>query len=154
MRRIYMRDPMVPISKRCRRMDTFDNRHLETAAAAEDQGAIWGSILPRETHADCNIHGGWPMRSVVAFVMSMVVSGAWAQEAKVPPGSRYCSLPSGRPEGADFLAALKNCRVGDVVIINRRVLYAVALRCDFSKSMVAVGDDVVCLIGPERPQTK
>ena len=90
------------------------------------------------------------MKSVFTLVMSMVVGGAWAEEAKAPPGSRYCTAAPMSATGADLAAGLKKCRVGDVVIINRRGLFAVATRCDFSKSIVAVGDDVICVLAAER----
>jgi hypothetical protein len=71
----------------------------------------------------------------------------------VPPVSAYCL-----PVSAGFLESeakaseeLRKCSRGDTVVIPARSAEAVARMCDFSKSIVMVGDNVVCaMVFPER----
>jgi hypothetical protein len=71
----------------------------------------------------------------------------------LPPASSYCL-----PVSAGFLESeakasseMQKCTRGDTVVIPARIPGAVARMCDFSKAIVALGDNVVCvMILPER----
>ena len=46
---------------------------------------------------------------------------------------------------------MKKCSAGDTIVVPARSAGAIARMCDFSKSVVAVGDKVVCaMVLPER----
>jgi hypothetical protein len=70
------------------------------------------------------------------------------------PTSNYCL-----PVSAAFLESeakasdqMKKCSRGDTIVVPARSAGAVARMCDFSKAIVAVGDNVVCaMVFPERP---
>jgi hypothetical protein len=67
--------------------------------------------------------------------------------------SAYCL-----PVSAGFLESeakaseeMRKCARGDTVVIPARVPGAVARMCDFSKAIVALGDNVICaMVFPER----
>jgi hypothetical protein len=69
------------------------------------------------------------------------------------PASAYCL-----PVSAGFLESdtkaseeIRKCSRGDTVVIPARSAGAVARMCDFSKAVVAVGENVVCvMVFPER----
>jgi hypothetical protein len=71
----------------------------------------------------------------------------------LPPVSSYCL-----PVSAGFLESeakasdqMKRCSRGDTIVVPARSAGAVARMCDFSKAIVAVGDNVVCvMVFPER----
>ena len=70
-----------------------------------------------------------------------------------PPASAYCL-----PVSAGFLESeakaseeMRKCARGDTIVIPARSAGAVARMCDFSKAIVALGDNVVCvMVFPER----
>ena len=70
-----------------------------------------------------------------------------------PPVSGYCL-----PVSAAFLESeakaseeMRKCARGDTIVIPARSAGAVARMCDFSKAIVALGDNVVCaMVFPER----
>jgi hypothetical protein len=76
-----------------------------------------------------------------------------ATSRALPPVSSYCL-----PVSAGFLESeakasdqMKKCSRGDTIVIPARSAGAVARMCDFSKAIVAVGDNVVCvMVFPER----
>jgi hypothetical protein len=71
----------------------------------------------------------------------------------LPIASAYCL-----PVSAGFLESdtkaseeLRKCSRGDTVVIPARSPGAVARMCDFSKALIALGENVVCvLVLPER----
>ena len=71
----------------------------------------------------------------------------------VPASSGYCL-----PVSTGFLESeakasdeMKKCSRGDTIVIPARIPGAVARMCDFSKTIVAVGENVVCaMVFPER----
>jgi len=71
----------------------------------------------------------------------------------VPPVSAYCL-----PVSAGFLESeakaseeMRKCSRGDTVVIPAQSAGSVARMCDFSKSIVVAGGNVVCsMISPER----
>ena len=74
--------------------------------------------------------------------------------ARPPPAaSAYCL-----PVSAGFLESdakaseeMRKCARGDTVVIPARSPGAVARMCDFSKAVIAIGENVVCvLVFPER----
>jgi hypothetical protein len=74
--------------------------------------------------------------------------------ARPPPvASAYCL-----PVSAGFLESdakasdeMRKCSRGDTVVIPARSPGAVARMCDFSKAVIAIGENVVCvLVFPER----
>jgi hypothetical protein len=70
-----------------------------------------------------------------------------------PPVSGYCL-----PVSAAFLESeakaseeMRKCVRGDTIVIPARSAGAVARMCDFSKAIVALGENVVCaMVFPER----
>ena len=105
------------------------------------------------------------MRFAFAFMALMMASGANAQvpAPAQPPGlpTRAAALPTSSyclPASAGFLQGDANaseemhkCARGDTVVIPAKSPGAVARVCDFSKSIVAIGDNVVCvMVFPER----
>jgi len=110
---------------------------------------------------------GTAMRFAFALAAMMLASGANAQAPapaqppKLPtrpaavsaPPSSYCLPASAAFLEGDSKAAeeMRKCARGDTVVIPARNPGAVARVCDFSKSMVAIGDNVVCvMVSPER----
>jgi hypothetical protein len=71
----------------------------------------------------------------------------------LPPTSAYCL-----PVSAGFLESeakaseeMRKCARGDTIVVPARTPGAVARMCDFSRSIVALGDNVVCvMVSPER----
>jgi glucose/arabinose dehydrogenase len=71
----------------------------------------------------------------------------------VPPSSAYCL-----PVSAGFLESeakasdeMKKCNRGDTIVVPARTPGAVARMCDFSKAIVALGENIVCsMVFPER----
>jgi hypothetical protein len=104
------------------------------------------------------------LRFAVVFAALMVASGANAQgpAPAQPPKltTRPAALPSFYclPASAAFLEGdsraaeeMRKCARGDTVVIPAKNPGAVARVCDFSKSIVTIGDNVVCVIVfPER----
>ena len=82
-----------------------------------------------------------------------VVARASPKTAAPTPPSGYCLAAS-----AAFLESetkafdeMKKCARGDTIVIPAKSASAVARLCDFSKSMVATPDHVVCvMLMPER----
>lgn len=76
-----------------------------------------------------------------------------ASSRALPAISGYCL-----PVSAAFLESeakasdeMKKCIRGDTIVIPVRSAGAVARMCDFSKAIVAIGDNVVCaMVFPER----
>jgi hypothetical protein len=70
-----------------------------------------------------------------------------------PPVSAYCLPASVAFLESDAKASdeVRKCARGDTVVIPSRNASAVARMCDFSKSVAALGENVVCvLVIPER----
>ena len=70
-----------------------------------------------------------------------------------PPISAYClTVSAGFLESeAKAFEEIRKCARGDTVVIPARSAGAVARLCDFSKAVVALGDNVVCVMMlPER----
>jgi hypothetical protein len=98
---------------------------------------------------------------LVAFIAATGIVQAQApitvpklpSKATAPPPSAYCL-----PVSAGFLESeakaaeeMRKCARGDTVVIPVRVAGAVARMCDFSKAVVALGDNVACvMVFPER----
>jgi hypothetical protein len=95
-----------------------------------------------------------------ALALLIAASGANAQAPtpKSPPRppplvSTYCLPVSVGFLESDTKASdeLRKCSRGDTVVIPAHSAGAVARMCDFSKAVVALGDNVVCtLVFPER----
>jgi hypothetical protein len=79
---------------------------------------------------------------------------ALAPKPKLPaPASAYCLPASVAFLESDAKASdeVQKCARGDTVVIPSRNASAVARMCDFSKAIVASGENVVCvLVSPER----
>ena len=101
------------------------------------------------------------MRFAFAFMALMVASGANAQVPAPAQQPRPTALPTSSyclPASAGFLQGdakaseeMHKCARGDTVVIPAKSPGAVARVCDFSKSIVAIGDNVVCvMVLPER----
>jgi hypothetical protein len=121
----------------------------------------------RETFAHVSREAGFgskePMiaRSLAfMFIVLLAGNSASAQAppmqapARPPPAaSAYCL-----PVSAGFLESdakaseeMRKCARGDTVVIPARSPGAVARMCDFSKAVIAIGENVVCvLVFPER----
>jgi hypothetical protein len=101
-------------------------------------------------------------RVLVLLVSALFVAAAEAQAPTPPPrklpvraavASLYCL-----PVSAGFLESeakasdeMKKCSAGDTIVVPSRSAGAIARMCDFSKSIVTVGDNVVCvMVLPER----
>lgn len=102
-------------------------------------------------------------RVFVLLVSALIVPAAKAQDPTVPVqrklpvrppvASLYCL-----PVSAGFLESeakasdeMKKCSAGDTIVVPSRSAGAIARMCDFSKSVVAIGDNVVCvMVLPER----
>src|SRR5580692_7630903 len=96
-------------------------------------------------------------RVFVLLVSALIVPAAKAQAPTMPaqrklpvrpPASLYCL-----PVSAGFLESeakasdeMKKCSAGDTIVVPSRSAGAIARMCDFSKSIVAVGDNVVCVM--------
>lgn len=100
------------------------------------------------------------MNKILVVLTSILISpAAKAQDVatapprKPAPRSFYCL-----PVSAGFLESeakasdeMKKCSAGDTIVVPARSAGAIARMCDFSKSIVAVGDNVVCaMVLPER----
>ena len=100
---------------------------------------------------------------LVVFASILVAAAAKAQAPASAPQpkpalprpvvSLYCL-----PVSAGFLESeakasdeMKKCSAGDTIVVPARSAGAIARMCDFSKSIAAVGDNVVCaMVMPER----
>ena len=70
-----------------------------------------------------------------------------------PPVSGYCLPVSAAFLESDAKASeeMRKCARGDTIVIPARSAGAVARMCDFSKAIVALGENVVCaMVFPER----
>ena len=70
-----------------------------------------------------------------------------------PPISLYCLPVSAGILESEATASdeMKKCSAGDTIVVPSRSAGAVARMCDFSKSVVTVGENVVCaMVFPER----
>jgi hypothetical protein len=100
------------------------------------------------------------MARALAFSVLFAASSAGAQvpppqktPRPLPVASAYCL-----PVSAGFLESdtkaseeARKCSRGDTVVIPARSPGAVARMCDFSKAVIALGENVVCvLVFPER----
>ena len=101
--------------------------------------------------------------STLIVLSVLIVPAAKAQDPTVPVqrklpvrppvASLYCL-----PVSAGFLESeakasdeMKKCSAGDTIVVPSRSAGAIARMCDFSKSVVAIGDNVVCvMVLPER----
>jgi len=104
---------------------------------------------------------GTPMIRHLALFALIAATGANAQApiaapklpSRPPPVSGYCL-----PVSAGFLESeakaseeMRKCARGDTIVIPARSAGAVARMCDFSKAIVALGENVVCaMVFPER----
>ena len=99
-------------------------------------------------------------RGFILFTALFAASSASAQAPPpnvparpLPIASAYCL-----PASAGFLESetkaseeMRKCARGDTVVIPARSPGAVARMCDFSKAVIALGENVVCvLVFPER----
>jgi hypothetical protein len=102
-------------------------------------------------------------RMFVLLVSALIVPAAKAQAPTPPPerklpvrppvASLYCL-----PVSAGFLQSeakasdeMKKCSAGDTIVVPSRSAGSVARMCDFSKSIVTIGENVVCtMVFPER----
>jgi hypothetical protein len=97
---------------------------------------------------------------VLAFAALIFAPAAYAQTpapkaALRPPAqvSAYCL-----PGSAGFLESetkafeeMRKCARGDAIVIPSKNASSVARICDFSKAIVAAGDNIVCvMVSPER----
>jgi hypothetical protein len=99
---------------------------------------------------------------VLTFMALLAAYSASAQTPPPPPlkpvrqppiVSSYCLPASAAFLESDAKASeeLRKCARGDTVVIPARNPGAVARFCDFSKAVISVGDNVVCvLVFPER----
>jgi hypothetical protein len=101
------------------------------------------------------------IRRALAFAAVIFATGANAQApAAKPPSPRppvqtsaYCL-----PASAGFLESetkaleeMRKCTRGDTVVIPSRNASSVARICDFSKAIIAAGENIVCaMVSPER----
>ena len=70
-----------------------------------------------------------------------------------PPVSSYCLAVSAAFLESEAKASeeMRKCARGDTIVIPARSAGAVARMCDFSKAIVALGENVVCaMVFPER----
>src|ERR1700704_2666513 len=96
-------------------------------------------------------------KAVVAFILALTVSNAAYGQAAPPPapttGPTYCNVYSGNAD--EHLKQIKQtCTAGDIVILPRRYIWIAAVMCDFSRSIASTAEDVVCVLGKERPLKK
>jgi hypothetical protein len=100
------------------------------------------------------------IRRVLAFTVLIFATAAYAQTPAPkaplrPPAqvSAYCLAGS-----AGFLESetkaldeVRKCARGDTIVIPSRNASSVARLCDFSKAIVAAGENIVCvMVSPER----
>lgn len=96
----------------------------------------------------------------LAFTVLIFATAAHAQTPAPKPAPRpppqvsaYCL-----PGSAGFLESetkaleeMKKCARGDTIVIPSRNASSVARLCDFSKAIVAAGENIVCvMVSPER----
>jgi hypothetical protein len=106
------------------------------------------------------------LRTAIALTAVLWVTAAYSQATTPDPATAPAVAP--KPAGAGSfcaaagggfilseaqgLAGLRKCGKGDTVMIPNSAAYAVGKFCDFSKSMVAIGGSVLCVLqGGERP---
>jgi hypothetical protein len=112
--------------------------------------------------------GGQEMKKALLLFMAILIviliSQSQAQTPAPAPkpnaASRALPLVSGYclPVSAGFLESeakasdeMKKCSRGDTIVVPARSAGAVARMCDFSRAIVAIGDNVVCaMVFPER----
>jgi hypothetical protein len=100
---------------------------------------------------------------LVVLASVLIISAAKAQAPAAAPQSKpplrrpvvssYCL-----PVSAGFLESeakasdeMKKCSAGDTIVVPARSAGVIARMCDFSKSIIVVGDNVVCaMVFPER----
>jgi hypothetical protein len=104
------------------------------------------------------------MKKIFMLLVSTLMIPSIEAQTPTPPPQRklptrpvvislYCL-----PVSAGFLESeakasdeMRKCSAGDTIVIPSRSAGAVARMCDFSKSIVPVGDNVVCaMVSPER----
>jgi hypothetical protein len=100
------------------------------------------------------------IRRVFALAAVIFATGAYAQTpAPTPPprppaqASAYClPVSAGFLEGeTKALEEVRKCARGDTIVIPSRNASSVARMCDFSKTIVAAGENIVCaMVSPER----
>lgn len=96
----------------------------------------------------------------LAFTAVIFATGAYAQTPAPktvprPPAqaSAYCLAGSAGflESETKALEELKKCARGDTIVIPSRNASSVARMCDFSKAIVAAGENIVCtMVAPER----
>ena len=100
---------------------------------------------------------------LVVLASILIISAAKAQAPAAAPQSKlslrrpvvssYCL-----PVSAGFLESeakasdeMKKCSAGDTIVVPARSAGVIARMCDFSKSIIVFGDNVVCaMVFPER----
>jgi len=95
-----------------------------------------------------------------AFTFTALFAASSANAQTPPPTARPLPIVSSYclPVSAGFLESetkaseeMRKCARGDTVVIPARSPGAVARMCDFSKAVIALGENVVCvLVFPER----
>lgn len=99
----------------------------------------------------------WAIIIAAAFAVSAShVEAQGVQKAGVEP-SAYCRSAAQAlfqsAGDAEITAVVQRCRRGDTIAVNagsQGAVFAVGRLCDFSKAMVNVGGQVVCILGGER----
>ena len=96
---------------------------------------------------------------LVVLASILIISAAKAQAPAAAPQSKL-SLRSSYclPVSAGFLESeakasdeMKKCSAGDTIVVPARSAGVIARMCDFSKSIIVLGDNVVCaMVFPER----
>jgi hypothetical protein len=97
---------------------------------------------------------------VLAFVAVIFATGAYAQAPAPKPAPRppaqvsaYCLAGSAGflESETKALEEVRKCARGDTIVIPSRNASSVARICDFSKAIVAAGENIVCtMVSPER----
>jgi hypothetical protein len=121
--------------------------------------------LQKEPAFSCKVirGGGAGMRSAaLAILVFTTVASARAENAAPVPQRKMPMRPLGPSlyclsASAAFLESeekasdqVKKCSAGDTIVVPAKSAGAVARTCDFSKSIVAIGENVVCIMVPER----
>jgi hypothetical protein len=97
------------------------------------------------------------MRTAIKFVVLLAMTGSASAQAPTQEPSAYCRAgvqalftASG---GNEYEAVRKACRRGDTIAINagsQGAVFQVGRLCDFTKAIVNVGPQIVCVLVGER----
>jgi hypothetical protein len=137
---------------------------LVTLVPAKNELYGFGQVLGMVPHFDPAIWTGVCKMIRCAFVLGFFIAvtqvnaqvpapSSKPRLASSPPISTYCLPASVAFLESDARASdeVKKCARGDTVIIPSRNASAVTRMCDFSKAIVSMNDNVVCvLVIPER----